>query len=319
MDAKRLVFFSFFTFGIFPQLSLAGMPSQPETDPDFLDLPDGRNLSSFQVSGTALGLARGEGHSWTIAQQAEFEQIRSESKADALHPVQWVLMDLDAHSIVDQSAGTNLKQFGASVSKIFVAATLMDKQEGTLSASQLQLMADMLVVSSNTAWTELQNQIGEGDSDRGRERIHYFTQRMGYERTRGFQGYWGEMHGNELTPKELAEFLYDTYQNHYFGAETVWKILHTSRTGEMRAKKYLPATQYVGGKTGTYDGATVDPETGKSTDPDGKPYTVQVRHQVIVFHLEGHEYGLAILANTGSDESAAALAGGLYRELASSR
>ena len=38
--------------------------------------------------------------------------------------------------------------------------------------------------------------------------------------------------------------------------------------------------------------------------------------KVIVFNVGGREYGLSILADTGKDESAAALAGGIYRELA---
>jgi hypothetical protein len=186
---------------------------------------------------------------------------------------------------------------------------LLDKQGGELTANQLQLMADMIVISSNTAWVELQKQIGDGNSDLGRERNYQFTQRMGYERTRGFQGTWGTMHGNELTAHELVEYLYDTYHGNYPGAEAAWKIMHTGRTGAARAKKYIPTDVFIGGKTGTYDGDTVDPETGA-------PIVVHVRHQVLVFNVQGREYGLAILANTGSDESAAVLAGGILREYA---
>jgi hypothetical protein len=305
----------FMSFGALLALPLTAQASLP-TDPGFLKLADGRDLKSVKVNGANLSLSRGSGQSMGAAAQALFERIRQDSKTQPGYPVQWVLMDLDNRQVLEQSAEASRKQFGASVSKIFVGGTLMDKQNGAISNSQLSLLASMIVVSSNTAWTELQRQIGDGDSNRGRETIYNFTQRMGYERTRGFQGWWGDMHGNELAPDELAEFLYDTYQNRYPGAEVLWKVMHTGRTGAARAKKYIPSSQIVGSKTGTYDGPTVDPETGLSTGADGKAYKVRVRHQVLVFNSNGRQYALTILADTGSDESAAALAGGLYRAYA---
>lgn len=292
--------------GVSPRAQ-AQTPSNPVSDPNFLVLPDGKSLASVKVSGVPLSLTRGTGTVFSAASQAAYQKLKAETQSPGDHPVQWVLMDLDSHQIVDQSVNVDRKQFGASVSKVFVAGTLMDKQAGKLSANQLQLMADMLVISSNPAWVELQSQIGDGNADRGREINYNFTQRMGYSRTRGFQGTWGTMHGNELTVKELGEYLYDTYQGRYPGAEVVWKVMHTGRTGVSRAKKYIPTNVYVGGKTGTYDGDTVDPETGA-------PIIVHVRHQVLTFNVKGREFGLAILANTASDESAALLAGGILRE-----
>lgn len=305
----------FLSIGVLCALPFTAHATLP-TDPAFLKLADGRDLKSVKVNGASLSLSRGSGQSMGSAAQALFERIRQDSKGQAGYPVQWVLMDLDNRQVLEQSMEASRKQFGASVSKIFVGGALMDKQNGAINNSQLSLLASMIVVSSNTAWTELQRQIGDGDANRGREGIHNFTQRMGYERTRGFQGWWGDIHGNELAPDELAEFLYDTYQGRYPGAEVLWKVMHTGRTGGARAKKYIPSIQIVGSKTGTYDGPTVDPETGLETGADGKAYKVKVRHQVIVFNVNGRQYGLSILADTGSDESAAALAGGLYRAYA---
>jgi hypothetical protein len=168
-------------------------------------------------------------------------------------------------------------------------------------------MADMLVVSSNSAWTELQKEIGNGSSNRGREFIHNFTQEMGYPLTRGFQGYWGDLHGNELVPDESVEMLYDTYHNNYTGAETLWKIMYTCRTGSSKGLKYIPQNIFVGGKTGTYSGPTENPENGQR-------YNVQVRNHLLIFNVAGVQYGLAIFANDGKDESVALLAGGLIRE-----
>jgi hypothetical protein len=218
-------------------------------------------------------------------------------------------MDLSSHQVIAKSLSSNKKLFGASSSKIYVGSALMDKQNGSISSSQLQLMADMLVVSSNTAWTNLQAQIGGGDANKGRQYIHNFTQRMGYKQTRGYQGYWGSTHGNELVPDEAVETLYDLYRNAFPGASVVWKIMHTCRTGSSRGLKYIPSSIYVGGKTGTYDGPTENPETGAS-------YNVAIRNHLMVFYAGGRQYGLAILSNSGSDQSAALLAGGLIREYA---
>ena len=294
--------------------ALGAPATHPGNDPGFMILPDGRDLRAVSVKGARLVPSKGGGGNFTASHQTAYVKLKAETKSVANHKVQWVLMDLDSHQVIDQSMSAKMKIFGASTSKIFVAGALMDKQQGQMSKAQLQLMADMLVVSSNTAWVELQRQVGGGNDDKGREYIHGFTQRMGYERMRGFQGWWGKLHGNELTAAETADFLYDTYHGHYPGAVSVWKVMYTCRTGISRARKYLPADVYVGGKTGTYDGDTVDPETGKDKDSNGKQYIVHVRNHALIFNAGGKQYGLAILANNNSDEQVAVLAGGLFRE-----
>lgn len=285
----------------------AAMPSDPVHDSKFLELPDGRNLQSVKVSGVPLSLSRGTGQTFGAKEQAAYEKLKADSKTNPSSPVQWVMMDLDKHLVIDQSANPTRRIFGASVAKVFAAGTLLDKQGGQLSKDQLQVMSNMLVVSSNTAWLEIQRQAGGGNDDAGREANYHFTQRMGYLNTRGFQGTWGKMHGNELNASELAQFAYDMYHGSFAGAEIEWKIMHTCRTGANRARKYLPTNLFVGAKTGTYDGSTIDPETGKNT-------TVHVRNQVVLFNSGDRQYAIAIMADTGSDESAALIAGGLFRE-----
>lgn len=281
--------------------------SNPVNDRNFTKMPDGRDLSVISVSGSKLSLTKGTGTAFTDARKQEYMKLKSATQTDPDHNVQWVLMDLDSHKVLDKSLSSNRKLFGASSSKVYVAATLLDQQNGTLTSSQLQLMANMLVVSSNEAWTTLQSQIGGGNSDKGRQAIQAFTAKMGYAQTRGFQGYLGKVHGNELVPDEAVEMLYDIYTSAFPGAALQWKLMHTCRTGASRGLKYIPKTIYVGGKTGTYDGPTENPDTGKS-------YEVAVRNHLMVFNAGGREYGLAVLANSGSDESAALLAGGLIRE-----
>ena len=279
----------------------------PANTAEFLSLPNGKKLSSIKVRGSSLRLIKGTGQSFSENRMREYLSLKDETQKSYRHKVQWTFMNLDTKTVIDRSSFAHKKIFGASSSKIYVGAALLNKQEGSLSSSQMQKMADMIVVSSNSAWTDLQRQIGNGSANKGREYIHNFTQDMGYTLTRGFQGYWGSVHGNELTPDECVDTLYDIYQNNFPGAEVLWKIMYTSRTGTNRGKKYIPNSIFVGGKTGTYSGPTEDPETGNS-------YRVNMKNHLMVFNINGVQYGLAILANNGSDQSVSLLAGGLIRE-----
>lgn len=291
-----------------PPLPVTPSLGSPESDADFGTLSNGKNLSSIKVSGIALRLIKGTGNSMSDSKYKEYLKLKADSQNQAQHAVQWSFANLETGEIISRSASAHKKYFGASSSKIFVGAAQLDKNNGNLTNSQLQQMADMIVVSSNTAWTNMQKDIGGGDSNKGRERVHQFTQRMGYTLTRGFQGYWGSVHGNELVPDETVEMLYDTYFNQYPGADTLWKMMYTCRTGASRGLKYIPSHIYVGGKTGTYSGPTENPETGRT-------HQVNMRNHVLTFNIHGVQYGLAIFANNGSDESVALLAGGLVKDL----
>lgn len=281
--------------------------SNPLSDPKFMTLPNGLKLSSISVSGAPLSLTRGSGSAFTASLKLDYQNLKKATQTDPNHKVQWTLMDLSSHKVVAKSLSSQKKLFGASSSKIYVGSTFVEKQKGVLSTSQMQLMADMLVVSSNVAWVSLQSLIGDGDADKGRQLINTFTKKMGYLNTRGYQGYLGSVHGNELIPAEAVETLYDLYHNSFSGAAIIWKLMHTCRTGASRGLKYIPSNFYVGGKTGTYDGPTEDPETGAN-------YNVAIRNHLLVFYVGGRQYGLAILSNSGTDQSAALLAGGLIRE-----
>ena len=252
--------------------------SAPDTDKQFLKLPNGKRLDQLSVRGRKLCLITGGGASFTKRKQKEFDRLYKEGTSVEDAPVQWVLRNLDTGKVIDQSRDANMKMFGASVSKIFVGATLLDEREGNLSSRELQKLAEMISVSSNVAWIDLQRTIGNGNANEGRRKITDFTQNMGYKRTRGFQGYLGKIHGNELTASELGDFLYDTYWGRYDGAEILWKVMYTCRTGGSKANKYLPNSLYLGGKTGTYSGTTVHPETGAAKNADGSPFKVNVRN-----------------------------------------
>ncbi len=327
MNLSILTISLFSSLALFATSSMANSENQkspplasPGDDTNFLKLSTGENLSKLRVRGRGLSLTRGGGGSFSKKREASFSKLYDEGKNTAEAPYQWVVMNLDTGKILDQSKSANMKMFGASVSKIFVGAAYVHTQEGKVDKKHLQKLANMLVVSSNPAWLQLQKDIGNGDANKGRKAIHKFTQSMGYERTRGFQNYLKtesneEIHGNELTAKELAAFLYDTYWQKYDGAEVMWKLMHTLRTGGSKANKYLPSNLYLGGKTGTYSGSTVDPETGAEHFSNGKKYSVQVRHQVVVFNYKGTQYALALLTNKASNEHVALLAAGLFNKI----
>ena len=106
---------------------------------------------------------------------------------------------------------------------------------------------------------------------------------------------------------ELVRFVYDTYHRRYEGAEVLWEIMQATVTGRKRINKYAAKDIFIGGKTGTYDGPNVSPETIKLN-------TIRARNHVVSLKSGHKAYGLAILSNTGSGEDVAVLGGGLLRE-----
>lgn len=303
------------SYNFFQKIQYEKAPaSSPDSDKHFLKLPNGKRLDRLSVKGRKLCLITGGGAAFSASKKKAFQKLYKEGRSVEDAPVQWVLRNLDTGQVIDQSRDADMKMFGASVSKIFVGATLLEERDGKLSDRELQKLAEMIAVSSNVAWIDLQRTIGDGNADKGRRKITDFTKNMGYRRTRGFQGYLGKVHGNELTASELGDFLYDTYWKRYDGAEILWKVMYTCRTGGRKANKYLPSSLYLGGKTGTYSGTTVHPETGAEKNPDGSPFKVNVRHQVVVFKHNGTQYGMALLTNKASNEDVALLAGGLFRK-----
>jgi len=278
-------------------------------DEQFFTLHSGTNLRSFGGPEVRQLLFRkhGGGAAFGIKQQKLYCALKHNKQ------IQWTLSDLETGKILSKSDNAGEAFFGASASKIFVAAALLDKQNGEISKKQLVLMTNMIVRSSNPAWKELQRQVGEtGTDDSGRQAVHAFIRKMGYENLRGFQGWMRQkdgsrLHGNELNSLAISRFLFDTYHNRYPGAEILWKIMHACRTGRKKINKYTPKNIYIAGKTGTYHG----PNESKSTI---RHNTIKARNHVTVLDINGKYYSLTILSNTGRDEDVAVLGGGLMRE-----
>jgi hypothetical protein len=295
-------------FFLWPVQADAAENHQTSGDAFFI-LENGLDLREFadRNIGKMLVRIKGQGNHFGDKQRQQYCQIKY-----APH-VQWALNNLETGELIVSSPNAGEVFFGASVAKVFVAAALLHKQKGEFSKAQLGLMVRMIVVSSNSAWKELQRQAGyDGTHDSGRAAVHAFAQSMGYVNTRGFQGWWQQkdgtrIHGNELNSLELVKFVYDTYNGLYEGAEVLWHIMQATATGRQRINKYAPRNVFIGGKTGTYDGPNVSPETVKLE-------RIRVRNHVANLKIGNDIYGLAILTNTGRNEDVAVLAGGLMRE-----
>ena len=278
-------------------------------DEQFFTLQNGTNLRSFGGSEVRQLLFRKRGRGITFGAKQEKQYCRLKKSSE----VQWALSDLTTGKILSSSENASEVFFGASASKVFVAAALLDKQNGEVSQNQLILMTRMIVRSDNPAWKELQRQVGtNGTDDSGRQAVHAFAAKMGYENLRPFQGWMtrkdgSRVHGNELNSMAVAQFLSDTYHNRYPGAEILWKIMHATRTGNKKINKYTPKEIYIAGKTGTYHGPNESRDTIKHA-------AIKARNHITVFNIDDRDYSLTIFSNSGRDEDVAVLGGGLMRE-----
>ncbi len=282
-----------------------------QVDGTFFTLDNGIDLREMADKETRklLKRVRGEGEAFGDVQWKRYCKLKRDSV-----PIQWVVNKLETGEVISRSANAEQLFFGASVSKLFVAAALLDKQEGRFTRKQLRQLAFMIVVSDNVTWLDLQRQAGEdGSSDSGRAAVQAFVRRMGYRTIKGFQGWKGRRegvrgeHGNELNALELSQFLFDTYHRNYRGADVLWQIMQATKTGDRKIDKYTPATIYLAGKTGTYSGPNEAPDTVHLP-------TIKARNHAAVLMLGDGHYGISVLSNTGDNEDVAVLAGGLMRE-----
>jgi len=271
---------------------------------------NGLNLREFGDAQTRelLTRATGQGNTFGATQRARYCQLKRNPAK-----IQWAVNNLETGDVISRSGNAEELYFGASTSKLFVAAALLDKQKGRLTRAQLRQLVKMIVVSSNTAWLDLQKQVGgDGTSDTGRAAVHAFVRRMGYPTIMAFQGWMRKkdgtrLHGNELNALELSRFLFDTYHRKYQGADVLWKVMQATRTGRRKINKYTPANLYLGGKTGTYSGPNASPETIKQA-------TIRAANHAAALITDAGHYGISILSNSGSNEDVAVLSGGLMRE-----
>lgn len=269
-------------------------------------LPDGRPLSAIKVHGIPLSLEYGQGRIFGAREQALYQQLKKQTQ-DPASLVQWIITDLDTDQVVAASGAPDRLFYGASVTKVFVAGAAAQHFGPVPPPQRLQQLADMVVVSDNQAWGELQGALGGGDQNRGRRVVQTFAEKLGIKHSKVFRGWMDRVHGNEITARDLSLFLGATARGSYRGAELVWALMSTARTGHDRGQAYLPKSLVVASKTGSYQGVTLDPMRKIS-------YRADVKHHAMAFHHQGRNYGMVLLTDQVRESRLAILAGGLFRE-----
>lgn len=263
-------------------------------------------LQDLRLRGKPLQPVLGSGQTFSSSHQRAFQNMFSAGSQDAGFPVQWQLMDLEDGQVLSQSAGAGRLFYGASISKVFAAAAFLHRRGAQITGKELSLLAQMLIVSSNRAWGIIQSKTGDGSTYRGQSYQTEFVRRLGLDKTIPFRGWHDNTHGNKVSAAELNRFILKTYKKSWQGSDKLWALMHSCRTLKSRALRWLPADLVVGGKTGTWIGRTVHPQSGK-------PYNAGIRHLTITFRHEDRQYALTILSDGSRNKDLAIMTGGLYR------
>ena len=243
---------------------------------DFFVLADGTNLKDFDSEGL-LVRRTGTDQSFTSSAQSQYERLKAD---DRMH---WIVRDLDSDAPnIAQSGNAHDNVYGASVAKALVVGALLWKTQGQLDGPTWAQAIRLIGRSDNSAWTPLEKLAGGNDGMRA------FVEAMGYEKTVAHRN-----SGNQLSALELAEFLYDMHHRRFAGADALYKLMSGCRTGATRARKYVPASVVMGGKTGSWRNWV---------------------HDMRFVEVGSKRYAIVVLSTGGSSENVALMFGGLVRE-----
>ncbi|MBT5342317.1 hypothetical protein HOL59_01915 [Candidatus Woesearchaeota archaeon] len=244
------------------------------SNPNFFSISStGNNLKDFD-SENLLIAKQGLGKTFGASEQQKYISLKTNNE------IHWAVIDLETGKLFAQGATANKVVYGASITKPFIAAALLEKDQNLDSFTWSSIFS-LIVESKNPDWTPLEKQAG------GAKEVEKFVQKMGYSKTEGSR------HGNKVNALELSQFLYDSYQNHYDGGEALFKIMSACATAAKKGQKYLPKNVYVGGKTGTHE---------------------QYYHMMATINYNNHYYGIVVLGETKSHEDIAVMVGGLFKE-----
>ncbi len=257
---------------------------------------DMSSLSSRNKLYTGLGYPMG-------SKATEYCEEKYKSQNNSEYHIQWIIADIeDDFKVIDHSIDYEHNFYGASVVKSFTGAAWLDANDGKLDTlADLDLLIRMIRDSNNPAWIAIRKKIGEPSG------AVKFTSKMGYVKTRSHRNAYDGYLGNQINARETAELFFDTYHGNYQGADVMWRIFHTCRTGSTKAKYYLPQSLVVGGKTGSWD---------------------ESYHHALTFRYEDRQYAMVVLTGRhytwnlrqlfngakGSNNKVAVMAGGLFRE-----
>jgi len=259
-------------------------------------------------------LNTGEGGYFSAHEKEVYCLYKKLSASKKQNTIQWDLRELGSNQILAKSNNPHKLFYGASVSKIIVAAAYLDRNNGVLTDEARSHLEKLIKKSDNYSWGWFQDsdpKVLKGESQKGMEQVDKFVRNnLKISNSRMWRGnmkrspdYWSSeqkekcqgsscYHGNDISAADMGEFLHATYINSYRGADELFKNLFYVHTGKKKGDKYLPKKLKIGGKTGTWKNNF---------------------HHAMVFSLNGKFYSLTILS-TNSNEDVAIMAGGLIRE-----
>jgi D-alanyl-D-alanine carboxypeptidase len=120
---------------------------RPVADDAFFTLENGTNLRILggKTISHMLVRIRGQGKNFGEAQRKRYCKLKKAQK------IQWALNDLETGKIISRSVNADEVYFGASASKLFVTAALLNKQDRQFDSAQLTLNEIYgLAILSNT-------------------------------------------------------------------------------------------------------------------------------------------------------------------------
>ena len=245
-------------------------------DDDFFVLPDGTNLKDFDSEGL-LVRRTGNDHTFTSTAQRQYEGLKNSAQ------MHWIVRDLnDEAPYIARSGNAHDNVYGASVVKALVVGALLWSKEGRLDGSTWGKAIRLIGRSDNSVWTPLEQLAG------GNAGMAAFVKAMGYEKTIAHR-----RSGNQLNAQELSDFLHDVHHRRFAGADGLYKLMSGCKTGSTRARKYVPASVVMGGKTGSWRNWF---------------------HDMRFLEVGQSRYAIVVLSTGGSSEKVALMFGGLVRE-----
>ena len=278
---------------------------------------DNLDLSKFIVNGKKLEISLGKGELPPRNWKENYEKLKGSGERIENYPFQWTLLNLNTGETLSESKTLKKLFYGASTTKIMVGSAFLQKQSSPTDSKYFQDLLDMIIVSSNPAWRKVQYACGDENMERGRLAVHGFTQSLGLERTRAFWGYSSTMnglHGNEINIEEFKKFMMQMYKGDFLGSGLIFKMMLAGQKGYDMSKRFLPKDVMIANKGGRYDGKTTNPDTGRSTNPDGSDFKVRVRHQALFLRHDNTDYLMIIFSDLGKEIDLSIMAYGLFQE-----
>ena len=162
----------------------------------------------------------------------------------------WAVRNLNDSTPVAQSANANDNVYGASVSKVVVAAdyfnTFADANGRLPRKDQYWNVVTAIIPSNNTSWKAMETQIGNGRQDQGSNHTNNFSN------TKGYNNMKPGISPNLINAVGMNLFWDDISKNKLKGSGVIAKSALACRTNITRSAKYIPINYYVGSKTGLW-------------------------------------------------------------------